>query len=301
MRWIRIQNIFINIKYEFKLQDPETMNFPHRLNATEVTLSECPLSSYMDFLDSYSHIRTELSSNMRWIRIQNKFIIIKYDFKLLDPETIYFPHRLNATEVTIEECPLSSYMDFPDSFSHIRTELSSNMRWIRIQNIFINIKYEFKLQDPETMNVPHRLNATEVTDLECPLSYYMDFPDSYSHIRIDLSPDMRWIRIKNIINNIKYEFKLPDPEMMNFPHRLNATEVTIEECPLSYYMDFPDSFSHIRTELSSNMRWIRIQNIFINIKYEFKLQDPETIYFPDGLNATEDTQLECPLSSYMDF
>jgi hypothetical protein len=77
---------------------------------------------------------------------------------------------------------------------------------------------------------------------------------------------------------------------MNFPHRLNATEVTIEECPLSYNIDFPDSFSHIRTELSSNMRWIRIQNIFINIKYEFKLQDPETIYFPHRLNATEDTQ-----------
>jgi hypothetical protein len=75
----------------------------------------------------------------------------------------------------------------------------------------------------------------------------MDFPDSISHIRIELSPNMRWIRIQNIIIiiNIKYEFKLPDPDMMYFPHGLNATEVTLSECKLSYYMDFPDSFSHI--------------------------------------------------------
>jgi Leucine-rich repeat (LRR) protein len=117
-------------------------------------------------------------------------------------------------------------MDFPDSFSHILTELSSYIRWIRIQNIIINIKYEFKLLDPETMYFPHGLNATEFTQLECPLSYYMDFPDSFSHIRTELSPNIRWIRIQNIIINIKNEFKLLDPDTMYFPHGLNATEFT---------------------------------------------------------------------------
>jgi hypothetical protein len=116
---------------------------------------------------------------------------------------MFFPDGLNATEFTSLEFPLSYYMDFSDYFPHIRTELSTNMRWIRIQIIIINIIYEFRLQDPETMYFPHRLNATEVTLSECPLSYYMDFPDSYSHIRIDLSPNMRWIRIQNKIINIK--------------------------------------------------------------------------------------------------
>jgi hypothetical protein len=136
---------------------------------------------------------------MRWITIQNIIIIIniKNEFKLPDPDTMYFPYGygLNATEVTEPECPLSYYIDFPDSFSHIRIELSPNMRWIIIKNIkiIINIKYEFKLPDPDTMYFPHGygLNATEVTEPECPLSYYMDFPDSFSHIRIELSPNMR--------------------------------------------------------------------------------------------------------------
>ncbi len=51
-------------------------------------------------------------------------------YKLLDPETMYFPHGLNATEVTVKECPLSYCIDYPDSFSHTRTELSSNIKWM---------------------------------------------------------------------------------------------------------------------------------------------------------------------------
>jgi hypothetical protein len=40
---------------------------------------------------------------------------------------------------------------------------------------------------------------------------------------------------------------------MYFPQGLNATEVTLSECPLSYCMDFPDSFSHILIDLSPNI------------------------------------------------
>jgi hypothetical protein len=48
---------------------------------------------------------------------------------------MYFPHGLNATEVTIEECPFSFYKDFPDSFSHIPIDASANMKFINSKNI----------------------------------------------------------------------------------------------------------------------------------------------------------------------
>ncbi len=80
--------------------DPEAMNLPSGDIETEVTLSECPVSVAIHFLEAISHILTLLSS---------------------DPEAMKLPSGDIVTEVTNLLCPFSVAVHFFVATSHIRT------------------------------------------------------------------------------------------------------------------------------------------------------------------------------------
>ena len=103
--------------------EPETMYRPSPLNATELTPPWCPVSSCSRAPVWRSHTATVLSS---------------------EPETMYRPSPLNATELTQPWCPVSSCSRAPVWRSHTATVPSL---------------------EPETMYRPSPLNATEFTHL----------------------------------------------------------------------------------------------------------------------------------------
>jgi hypothetical protein len=41
------------------------------------------------------------------------------------------------------------------------------------------------------------------------------------------------------------------------------------------------------------------KTFFINIKYKYNLPDPDAMYFPHGLKATDNTSLECPYNVFL--